>query len=287
VKPTLPAAVLREAAAGALRRFGLEVDADRLVALVEPWPSAVSGAAVERLEELVVLAACAGGDERGVICFDRAFLAPAVAKVSAPLRARLGEDELPQAARLHLLVGTAGAQRLRQWTGAAPLGAWVRAVVTRLALDLGRGERAALDQDEAEAAIARLPASTNPEYEALRGSHRAQMGQALREALERLPRRERTVLRLHVFQGLSAEQVGRVFHVDATTVRRWIRGAREVVLAGVRERLTTTWKLSPSQVDSVVAGVGTSLELSLSGLEGGGGPSLPASKSPGKTDTLG
>lgn len=59
------------------------------------------------------------------------------------------------------------------------------------------------------------------------------------------------VLRLHVFQLLSTEQLGRVFHVAPFTVRRWIQGARATVLENVRAMLT--------QIDSALAHLSTAL----------------------------
>jgi RNA polymerase sigma-70 factor (ECF subfamily) len=89
---------------------------------------------------------------------------------------------------------------------------------------------------------------------------------ALREALRRLPQRERAVLRLHVFQHLSTEQLGRIFHVNPATARRWIQGARETVLDFVRQRLASANGLSSAEIDSLVRGVHSGIELSLTAL---------------------
>ncbi|WP_395812894.1 sigma factor-like helix-turn-helix DNA-binding protein [Archangium minus] len=63
--------------------------------------------------------------------------------------------------------------------------------------------------------------------------------QVLAEALAALPSRERTVLRLHLVEGLSLERIGTVYRTHKSTVSRWLARAREEVLAGTRSRLAS------------------------------------------------
>jgi RNA polymerase sigma-70 factor (ECF subfamily) len=220
-----------------------------------------------RLEELCLVAGCLEGLRPALDAFDQRMLRPVVAAMNDRLLRGLGRDELAQQIREKLLVPVNGTLRLQGWGGRSPLVAWVRAVATRLALDARDAHgKEALEDEQTEALIARLPAEGNPELSALQASHKSQLTTALRQAVRRLPRRERTVLRLHVFQGLSTEQLGRVFHADGSTVRRWIQGARETVLEGVRQALRERFELSVSQVDSVVRGVDGGITLSLSAL---------------------
>lgn len=254
---------LEAATREATQRWNVRVDSATVTSWLARFPSQ-RPAAPERALELVLCIAAAGGESSAVAAFERDFLAPAVARLGGSLARHAHRDEVAQRTRLKLLVEQP--PRLATWSAQVPLAAWLRAVVARVATDCAREHDVDLAADETERALEHLPASSDPEFESVRRQHQGLLAQALREALGALPRRERTVLRLHVFQGLGADQVARVFHVDATTVRRWIRGARDTVQAGLRDRLTHKLKLSQSQLDSLVRGIDASLDLSVGAL---------------------
>lgn len=218
--------------------------------------------------ELRLLADCIAGKSAALERFDADYLLPAVTRVCRQ-HPHVEPSELAQSVRERLLVGE-GLKRLGAWQGRGPLSAWLRSVATRVALNALPRERAlSLEDEEWQRAAEQLTSASTPELAVLQKSLQTELRAALREALRRLPRRERMVLRLHVFQSLSAEQLGRIFHVNAATVRRWIQGARSTVLENVRAMLTHTTHWSSSQRDSALAGI-SRLDLGLSAL---GGPS--------------
>jgi RNA polymerase sigma-70 factor (ECF subfamily) len=239
-----------------------------------PLPCTAETAHAVHLTELLLVAGCAAGQRTALAAFDSRYVIPAARRVSGRYT-RLEAAELAQAMRERLLVGE-GLKRLIAWKGQGPLSAWLRSVATRLALNALPRERAlSLDDEEWKDAVEHFTSASNPELALLEKNRQTELRAALTEALRRLPRREKTVLRLHVFQSLSADQLARIFHVNAATVRRWIQGARATVLENVRAMLTHTTRWSPSQLDSALAGI-SRLDLGLSAL---GPSSAPRSSS--------
>lgn len=239
-----------------------------------PTPCTVEALGEVQLAELLLLAACVAGQRCALEVFDARFLRPSVARVAGKFP-HLDAAELAQSVRERLLVGE-GLKRLASWRGRGSLTAWLRSVSTRVALNsLPRERAASLDDEEWNEAVERLTSPTNPELALLEKNRQTELRAALREALLRLPRREKTVLRLHVFQSLSADQLARIFHVNVATVRRWIQGARATVLDNVRAMLAHTTRWSPSQLDSALAGI-SRLDLGLSALGSSSTPRISA-----------
>lgn len=167
-----------------------------------------------------------------------------------------------------------GPARLRAWRGQGALSAWLRTIAIRLALD----SVGPASTEPNEAWLHALGAATaRPDATAMNEQQWPILRAAFTEALRRLPRREKVVLRLVVFQSLGAEQVARIFHVAPSTARRWIDGARTAVVSWVRQTLTRTHGWPSSQVESVI-GSSMTRELSFSGLLSS--PGGPASERP-------
>ena len=257
-----------------------ELGVDEPITLIAAWrpalpqPCTAEALREVQLSELLLLAACVAGQRRALEVFDSRFLRPAVAGVARKFP-HLDAAELAQSVRERLLVGE-GLKRLGSWRGRGSLSAWLRSVSTRVALNSLPQERSvSLDDEEWNAAVERLTSPANPELALLEKNRQTELRAALREALHRLPRREKTVLRLHVFQSLSADQLARIFHVNAATVRRWIQGARATVLENVRSMLAHTTHWSSSQLDSALAGI-SRLDVGLSGLGASSTPRISA-----------
>lgn len=256
------------AAAGteAVERCRVKVD-DAFLAVLEAFLAKTAEVSAHRWSERALVIACGLGQPDALAAFDALFLAPALRTLSRPLLGALEPDELAQLVRERLLVGERGRERLGSWAGTRPLGAWLRAVATRIALDQRSPESlASLESEEASEVIERLPGNDDPELVALKKAQRSLLAEALRDAAKRLPRRERVVLRLHLFNQLSTDQLGRMFHTHPATVRRWIQGARSTLLDSMRAWLEERHQLSHSQIDSVLHGVDSRIDLSLSAL---------------------
>lgn len=249
-------------------------DAAYLRHLAERLPStAAPGDALREVHaaDLYLACACAHGVPAAHAALEAHFLskvAPAVARVE---RSQEVLAEVRQQLREKLLASEGGRlPKVAEYQGQGPLVAWLRAAAVRRALNLRRSaERRARAEEEALAEDA-VPAG-DVEAEYLRRRHREDFQAALAEALAALPVRERTVLRLHVVEGLSLERIGAMYRTHKSTVSRWVARAREEVLAHARERLAERLRLSPTELHSLLRAVQSHLDLSLPGL-------LPESK---------
>lgn len=208
--------------------------------------------------DLVLVAACVGGDARALARFD-AVLANEVRRAVTPLdTTNTLVDEVTQLVRERLLVGDR--PRLREYSGEGTLASWLRAIAVRLALNAKRpGAR-----EEPVAAVPDQPlADPDPELALLRARYREQFKAAFANAVRTLSPRERTLLRLTHLDGLTLARVGQMYGKDASTVSRWLAGARQALLVRTREELAAVLSLSSAELDSIMRAADSQLDLSI------------------------
>ncbi|HET7545789.1 MAG TPA: sigma factor-like helix-turn-helix DNA-binding protein, partial [Polyangiaceae bacterium] len=89
--------------------------------------------------------------------------------------------------------------------------------------------------------------------------------QALRDAVSRLSRQERNVLRMHITGHCSIDEIGRAYNVHRATAARWLERTRTQIYEEVRQELCVKSKnLTSSEFKSLATIMGAELELSLS-----------------------
>jgi RNA polymerase sigma-70 factor len=222
----------------------------------------------ERLREAYLVWACAQGAPLAHQRLDREFLSklgPAIGRID---RAAAFHDEVLQRVRARLLVSDTGEPRILSWSGAAPLLAWLSAVAVRTALNLTREQgRAALEDDDSVLdSVANLGPA--PELALARAQHTAAFRTSFREAFATLSARERNLLRLQVVEGLTLADIGALYQVNKSTVSRWLGACHQRLGIALRARLSTALDLDACQLDSVINGLQSNLELSLSSANG-------------------
>ena len=79
--------------------------------------------------------------------------------------------------------------------------------------------------------------NTHPEMAFVKDRYRGDFEQALKDSLARLPERERTLLRLHIVNGVSVEKIGQMFAVSQPTASRWLAAARATLLDDIKATL--------------------------------------------------
>jgi RNA polymerase sigma-70 factor (ECF subfamily) len=220
-------------------------------------------------DDLYLACGCLEHDPLALRLLDQHFLQPVGAFIASVDRSPTFVDEVRQALREKLLIGTSGPPALSEYAGRGPLGGWVRVAAMRVALNLKRAARRA-PSSEAELDAA-LDVNVGPELAHLRERYRSAFAQALREALAQLSDRERTLLRLYHAEGLGLEPLGALYRVHLSTVSRWLTAAREKVatetLRRVRERLGVGGTDAGSIAQLVLSQVDVSL-LRLLGVPG-------------------
>jgi RNA polymerase sigma-70 factor, ECF subfamily len=225
------------------------------------------------------VAELAVADQLAAWCLDDVYLvAAAVAGDAAAIRAIEAEiipiidlaligwevavvDETRQQLRAALLVDHAGrGPLLAQYSGRGALRRWIRVVATREAGKIRARDRAATPVDDDALFDAVMPPG-DPVVSAVKRDAAAAFRAAFLATLGELERRDRTVLRLHLLDGLTIDEIAPMYAVHRATVARWIGGARQLVLDRTRRRLMRDLRLDAGEVDSLIRLVQSRIEL--------------------------
>jgi RNA polymerase sigma-70 factor, ECF subfamily len=151
--------------------------------------------------------------------------------------------------------------KLDEYGGRGPLQKWVRIVALRLALSGLRNEKEGAPLDEAAA----LPApAMDPELDAIRARFRPELQRALAAGFSSLDPRDRTLLRLHLLDGVPLEALARQYDAHRSTVGRWIETARQRLVAEVRRDLGDRLGMGRADFDSLMRALTSQLDLSIS-----------------------
>jgi RNA polymerase sigma-70 factor (ECF subfamily) len=167
-----------------------------------------------------------------------------------------------------LFLGCAGhPPKMQEYGGRGPLGAWVRVVALRAAIDLLSAEKETQPRGQDADEIARgMAPRSSPDVELMRAAYGSEFTAALREAAASLSSRDRNLLRFTFVEGLTPARVGAIYGVHRTTAMRWIEAAQEHVLAQTRARLIERLRLSPEECDNLIALVRSGIQVTLSSL---------------------
>jgi RNA polymerase sigma-70 factor (ECF subfamily) len=211
------------------------------------------------LDDIYLVAACLAGDPAAV----RAIEDEVIPIIDLALIGwdRTVIDETRQQLRAQLIVDHAGrGPLLAQYGGRGALRRWIRVVAAREAGKIRARETAALTVDD-DALFDAVAPSSDPALGAVKNEAAAAFRAAFVATLGELDRRERTVLRLHVLDGLAIDEIAPMYEVHRATVARWIAAARHTVLERTRRRLMHDLRLDAAEVDSLIRLVQSRIEL--------------------------
>jgi len=180
-------------------------------------------------------------------------------------RLRLGggtADEVKQALRVELLVDEK--RRIADFAGRGELAAWLRVTATRKALKAIRK----IDREETldEILMDHWPnASRGPESKHLRSQYTGELKTAIREAFAALEVRQRNLLRQHILDELTIDDLARLYRVHRATCARWLADARADLGKHTRKKLVAALGMSQKdEVDSLLRFLDSDIELSIS-----------------------
>jgi RNA polymerase sigma-70 factor (ECF subfamily) len=234
----------------------------RLAALARDDP----GARIDDLHDadLYLAIALASPDSAAAV---QAFEAHLLPEIDVALR-RMRQpattiDEIKQALRFELLVGDD--PKISNDAGRGDLAAWLRVTATHKALKLAR--RGAKERALDEALIDHWPgALPGPAERHLRQTYTAALKAAIHEAFSALEVRQRNVLRQHILDELTIDDLARLYRVHRATAARWVVDARADLGRGTRKRLGAMLGLPNAELDSLLRFLDSDIELSLSSL---------------------
>lgn len=220
-------------------------------------------------EELYLACGCAKGQPAAIAAFEQTYFS----KVDAALaRIRgLGDqaEDVKQALRQDLFSSQPDAPpKIEAYSGRGSLLGWVRIAVVRSAHKLVHRERKEAPMAEhllAEAA----EESRDEELEYFKRLYRREFKEAFEAAVTGLQRRERNLLRHHIVDQLSIDQISAVYHVHRSTAARQIERARQSLREQTREHLLAKLDVAPEELESIVRMVETQIDLSVYRVLGG------------------
>ncbi|MGE0872291.1 MAG: sigma factor-like helix-turn-helix DNA-binding protein [Kofleriaceae bacterium] len=243
----------------------LELLATKLTDPGEDWI-----AALEALDpaELYVACGCSDGDNAAIAAFEAMYF-----QSTGPILRRMNLDgdgvaEIQQLLRQRLFVRAEGEAwpRVCQYAGRGELGALVRTAAVRAAVDQLRRNKREVDPDDALFEIPAIAATPQLAYLHERG--RRELKQSFEDAIRTLSTRDLNLLRLHLVDGLSVDEISRLYRVHRVTVSRWLSDARTRIAEHTRKLLAEDWGLGGSELDRALDSVRSQLDLSLSRLLG-------------------
>ncbi|AKU94753.1 putative DNA-binding regulatory protein [Labilithrix luteola] len=241
-------------------------DVSFLRVVAEHLPTECVLESLERLcaPDLLVAIGCLSGDRAALAVFDTAYVVPVASQVARSHR-HSDSSELGQLVRQRVLVSPDGQPpKLAQYTGRAPLTAWLRMVATRIAITMERrakplGTERSIESDDAIADMI----SNDVELAHIRSEYGAAFKTAFHEALGSLEAQDRTVLRMSVLDGLSIDEIASLYQVHRATAARWLVAIREQLFKGTRQRLADRLQLANADFESLVGVLMSRLDVSL------------------------
>lgn len=211
--------------------------------------------------DIYLACGCAHGNATALQIFEQHVLAKVDGAVRRVVADSAFVDEVHQAVRERLFVGTP--PRIASYAGRGPLTAWVRVTAVRLALNLRAKDRGKPETGESQLLGAASDA-INPELAYLKQRYADEFHLAFKKAAEGLSPRQRNVLRLNFADGLNIEQIGAVYGVHRATTARWISAARERLFDLTRADLQTRLHVSNSEFESLVRLVRDDIDFRIS-----------------------
>jgi RNA polymerase sigma-70 factor (ECF subfamily) len=228
-----------------------------------------------RADDLYLATACARGVADAIERFERRYGDEIGRTARRFERPGLAADDLVQLLRTKLFTGDAAAlaperrPRIASYTGQGFLQNWVRVTATRTFIDCCRGLTDVPEVSMRNELAAGLPEpGADPELQLLKREHLAHFKAAFAEAAAALDASHRIVLKQHLVERLTIDQIGGLYHLHRASAARRIAKAREALLAGTRAALARRLGVPPERLGSVLELVASRLEASVERLLG-------------------
>jgi RNA polymerase sigma-70 factor, ECF subfamily len=213
-------------------------------------------------EDLYLSCACAEGVRGAAAAFERQFAKTIRRATSRVLPTRDEREEAEQRARQLLLIGGGDrGPRIAEYHGRGSLEAWVSVAAIRVAISLGRSESA---ERRLQAKALAEATGGDPERMVMKDEIRREMETAVREALARLPPRDRLILGLFLVSGMTLQAIGKSLGITHQAVSKQIAKSRDLILEDIRGTVAERLKISTDELMSIMRLVASQLDASIS-----------------------
>lgn len=156
-------------------------------------------------------------------------------------------DELVQLTRARVFVGPP--PRLETYSGRGALAQWLRAVALTTLSHATRSRKEHSGMDD-ERVLAMVTQDTSPELRAIDKKRSRLLLEALTRALMHFSSDERTMLKLRFANGMTFDEVARVFGTHRTTAMRTVEKAHARLIRKFHDELEAA-EVSRSELDSL------------------------------------
>jgi RNA polymerase sigma-70 factor (ECF subfamily) len=203
-------------------------------------------------------------DRAALAAFEEQFMAKVPDFVLRLRIEREAIEEVQQKLRETLILGADGKPpKITEYSGKGALGGWLRVTAVRSALNHMRG-RGPKTQDVGED----ISLAGDPELAYVKEHAQDLFVDAFKRVLANLEANERTILRLHYIEGLTMDQLARLYQTPRSTIARRVADARQQILIATESLLRDERRLSPSAVASLIRDARSRLEVTLTRLLG-------------------
>ena len=213
--------------------------------------------------DLLLACACARGVPPAIEAFHQRY-SGVIGRVLTRRRAStdMAEDAVQIVLERLLVAQPDAAPKIAEYKGSGALRSWVATTTATTLLMMRRTAERRREADDA-GFFASLARDTDPEMLYMKERYKAELEEAIAGALTRLSDRERTLLRLHLGERMSIDELGTMYRVNRATAARWLAAARESLVTGARDALRERLQLSDRECDSIAALVQSDLQVSI------------------------
>src|SRR6185437_1226799 len=223
-------------------------------------PGALAALAIE---DLYLACGCLEGDASAAATVRtryRATIHEAVGGIVSPAEAEDVREQFLQ----DLLVGTEAAEpKIAGYSWKASLKRWLGVSARRVALMWLRRHQTEGRVQRAVAVDRAGEDDPSVESKYIKERYRGAFEEALEEALQRLPERDRVVLRLCLVNGVTVAKIGEIYKVSQSTISRWLAAARSTLLDDIKETLRCRLGASSTELASLARMVASRLDVTL------------------------
>jgi RNA polymerase sigma-70 factor (ECF subfamily) len=103
----------------------------------------------------------------------------------------------------------------------------------------------------------------DPELSYMKELYRQAFRQAFGAALAALEARDKNLLRQHVVDGLTVDELGPLYGVHRATAARWVQRAKEKLLHETRKQFMARARISSRECESVLRLVRSRIDVTL------------------------
>jgi RNA polymerase sigma-70 factor, ECF subfamily len=196
----------------------------------------------------------------------------------------LAFDDLFREVRTKLLVGStiaiddpsklrraphspvAKSAKLALYSGRGSLDGWLSVCITRTALSMLRPRSADAIAIDESVDLLESHSRDDPHFALLRAQAGPPIEEAIRSALARLAHEDRMLLRLHVLDGLSIDDLAPLYGAHRSTMARRLARVRNGVFEAARAAAMKSLGVSETEFQSLVGNVFSALDLTLRAL---------------------